>query len=81
MSFHWIRNVLIDGEQSSLDIQIGNRQMSDKCYIKVGKASECWFKPTGESRDEIVKQGIKLLQKQLKGKIITTKNGEQFNWE
>jgi hypothetical protein len=81
MSIRWIRNVLIEGEQGTVEILIGDRTISDKCYIRINSGPERWFSPKGDTRSDIISQGIELLKKDLQGKALTKPNGEPFDWE
>lgn len=80
MSIRWIRNVLIEGEQGTVEILIGHRKISDKCYVRINSGPECWFIPKGDTRADIISQGIELLKKDLQGKTITSPSGEPFEW-
>jgi len=81
MSIHWIRNVLINLEKTTIRIQFGDKCISDKCYTKIGNQTEKWFEPKEPTRDAILEQGIELLKKELENKEITTSNGNKFNWK
>ena len=80
MSIHWIKNVLVDSEKTTLEILLGDHEISDKCYVRINSGSEHWFTPRGESRDEIMNQGISLLKSKFKGKNVTYPNGTEFEW-
>ncbi|MFC1585375.1 hypothetical protein ACFL5V_07500 [Fibrobacterota bacterium] len=81
MSIRWIRNILVDEEAVTLEVFLGDYQISDKCYVRVNSGPERWFVPKGETRDGILQQGIEILREQFKGKKITYANGNDFNWK
>jgi len=81
MSIRWIRNVLIEDEETTVEIQIGYRVIGDKCYTRVGNDIEVYFNLRSENRDEIVFEGKKRLQKQLSGKKITYPDGRIYDWD
>lgn len=80
MSIRWIRNVIIDGEKSTLEIQLGDKKIGDKCYVRVNNETEIWFNNESMERAKIVAQGIELLKKKLKGKKITNPDGTPYEW-
>jgi hypothetical protein len=43
MSIRWIKNVLIDREKSTIEIQIGDRRIGDKCYTRINTETESWI--------------------------------------
>ncbi len=81
MSIRWIRNVLVDGEKTTLEILLGQLEISDKCYIRVNSGNEQWFTPLGENRDDILSQGIQLLKKQFANKDLSQPSGQSFQWD
>ena len=81
MSIRWIRNILLEGDKGTLEILLGDREISDKCYVRINNGPEIWFIPQGETRDQIIDQGIGLLKKHLNGKKIANLNGEDFSWQ
>jgi hypothetical protein len=80
MSIRWIKNVLIDGEKSTIEIQIGDRRIGDKCYIRINKETEAWFHNLSDTRADIIAQGVELLKKRLEGKAVTYPDGKAFDW-
>ncbi len=80
MSIRWIRNVIIDGEKSTIEIQIGDRKIGDKCYTRINRETEVWFENYSEDRDDIIAQGIDILKRKLAGKKITNPDGTQYEW-
>ena len=81
MSIRWIRNVLIDNEKSTVEIQLGERSFGDKCYTRIGKELEQWFDCGSTSRAEIIAHGIQILQRRLSGKSITYPDGQEYDWK
>ena len=81
MSIRWIRNVVIDGEKSSLEIQLGDRRIGDKCYVRVNNEVETWFTNLFPSREEIIAQGVDLLRQRLKDVPLTYPDGREYDWQ
>ena len=81
MSIRWIRNVLIDDELTTIEVQIGYRVIGDKCYTRVGNDIERYFNQVSNDRNEIVLEGRNLLQGQLSGRKITYPDGRIYDWE
>ena len=80
MSIRWIRNVVVDGRQTTLEVLLGSRSISDKCYIRVNQDEEFWFNPNSDNRQAILQQGIDMLRNRLDGKKVTAQNGSAFPW-
>jgi hypothetical protein len=80
MSIRWVKNVVIDGVKSMIEIQIGDRRIGDKCYARIDTETEEWFETTFNNREAIIKQGKDLLKKRLEGRKITYPDGKAFNW-
>jgi hypothetical protein len=80
MSIRWIRNVVVDGRQTTLEVLLGSRNIADKCYIRVNQDEEFWFRPSSENRQAILQQGIEMLKDRLDGKKVTAQNGSAFPW-
>ncbi|MBD3391589.1 MAG: hypothetical protein GF418_06025 [Chitinivibrionales bacterium] len=81
MSIRWIRNVIIDGEKSTIEIQLGDRRIGDKCYTRIGTATEKYFDNMMDTRDDIVAQGVDILKKTLEGKALTYPDGRDYDWQ
>lgn len=81
MSIRWLRNIVIDNEKSTIEIQIGDRKIGDKCYTRINRDLEVWFENTSLERADIIAQGIDLLRHRLKGKTITTPEGTPYAWD
>lgn len=81
MSIRWIRNVLIDGEKSKVEIQIGDRRIGDKCYTRINDDMEQWFDNNHDTRNDIISQGITILKKQLQSKEVTYPDGKEYDWQ
>jgi hypothetical protein len=81
MSIRWIRNVIIDKEKSTIEIQLGDRKIGDKCYTRIGTDLEKYFDNLIDSRDDIVAQGLDILKKRLEGKKIIYPDGRDYDWQ
>jgi len=81
MAVRWIRNVNIDGNETTIEVQIGYKVIGDKCYTRVGNELEHYFSTKSDDRSEIVLQGKNILQKQLANKKITYLDGRVYDWE
>jgi hypothetical protein len=81
MAIRWVRNVCIDGKETTVEIQIGYKVIGDKCYTRVGSGIECYFGINTENRDDIVIKGKDLLRSQLAGRIVTYTDGRTYDWE
>ena len=80
MSIHWIRNILVDEEKTTIEILMGDHEISDKCYVRINSGNEHWFVPKGETRQAIMEQGVEILKSKFEGKSVTQSNGAPFNW-
>jgi hypothetical protein len=80
MSIRWIRNVLLDGEKATLEIQLGDLRMGDKCYTRVNNEVEQYFDNLNDSRDDIVAQGLDILKRRLEGRKVTYPDGRDYDW-
>ncbi|MGM0443773.1 MAG: hypothetical protein ACQEQV_06255 [Fibrobacterota bacterium] len=80
MSIRWIRNVVVDGEETTLEIQLGFRHMGDRCYVRVGTELEEYFRPPSENREDIVNEGLLKLQEKLKDSVVTNPDGSYYEW-
>lgn len=80
MSIRWIRNVAVDGKQTTLEVLLGDRNISDKCYIRVNQDEEFWFRPSSDDRRAILHQGIEILRSRMSGRKVTETNGSAFPW-
>ena len=81
MSIRWLRNVLIDGEKSTIEIQIGDRRIGDKCYTRINEELEVWFENIYTTRSDIIAQGVDILKKRLANKNITFPDGNPYDWQ
>ena len=80
MSIRWIRNVVVDGKQTTLEVLLGDRSISDKCYIRVNQDEEYWFRPSSDDRHAILQQGIDMLKTRMADHKVTGSNGSAFPW-
>ena len=81
MSIRWIKNVVIDEEKSTIEIQLGDKKIGDKCYTRISNDVESYFNNISETRDEIIAQGIDILKKKLEGKKVTYPDGRDYDWQ
>lgn len=80
MSIRWVKNVIVDGQKSTVEVQIGAKRIGDKCYTRSGTETEEWFSTSSEDRDTILAEGIKILKHRLEGKTMTYPDGRKFDW-
>jgi hypothetical protein len=81
MSIRWVRNVVIDGEKSTIEIQLGAFKIGDKCYTRVNNEVEKWFANISDSREDIIAQGVDILKSRLEGKTIAYPDGTAYDWQ
>lgn len=81
MSIRWIKNVVIDGEKSTLEIQLGDKKIGDKCYTRISNDVESYFNNISETRDEIISEGVDILKKKLEGKKVAYPDGRDYDWQ
>ena len=43
MAIRWMKNVIIDNAKSTIEIQLGDRKLGDKCYTRINNEIEQWF--------------------------------------
>ena len=71
MSIRWIKNLIIDGEKSTIEIQIGDKKIGDKCYTRINNEVECWFENIYDSRNDIIAQGL-IFSRKIESKKLPT---------
>jgi hypothetical protein len=81
MSLRWIRNIVVDGQKCTIEIQIGDKKIGDKCYTRLNTEVELWFENIFDTRNDIIAQGIDLLKKRLERKQITYPDGRMYDWQ
>lgn len=81
MSIRWIKNLIIDGEKSTIEIQVGDKKIGDKCYTRINSEVECWFENIYDSRNDIIAQGLDILKKRLESKKVTYPDGRLYDWQ
>jgi hypothetical protein len=81
MSIRWVRNVIIEGEKSTLEIQLGSKKIGDKCYTRTNNNLEQWFENFSAQREDIIGQGIDLLRQELTDKKVTYPDGSEYDWK
>ncbi len=80
MSIRWIRNVVIDGEKTTIEVQLGDKKIGDKCYTRISNEVELYFNNVYESRDDIIAQGADILKRRLEGKTVSYPDGRDYDW-
>jgi len=80
VSIRWIKNVLIEGKPELIEIQLGDRHIGDKCFVRIGAQQEMWFQNISDDRPGILSQGKDILKKQLAGKQVQYPNGTSYDW-
>jgi hypothetical protein len=80
MSIRWVKNIIIEGTKSMIEVQIGDRRIGDKCYTRLNSELESWFQNQSDNREDIIAQGIDILRKRLEGKMVTYPDGRPFDW-
>ena len=81
MSIRWIKNVLIDGQKSTLEIQIGDKRIGVKCYTRINDEVEKWFDNFHDTRNDIIEQGIGILKTRLENRNVTYPDGRKYDWQ
>lgn len=81
MSIRWMRNVVINSAKSTIEIQLGDKKIGDKCYFRIGNEIELWFDNISEQREDIIAQGIDLLKERLQDKNVTYPDGTVYDWK
>lgn len=81
MSIRWIKNVVIDGKKETLEIQLGDRKIGDKCYTRISNEVERYFENMCEARDDVVAQGIDILKRRVEDKKVTYPDGREYDWQ
>ncbi len=81
MSIRWIRNVVVNGEDKTIEIQLGYHRMGDRCYYRVGDGEEVYFLPPNDQRDTIVFAGLEGLQNALFDYTLTYPDGRLYDWK
>lgn len=81
MSIRWFRNVIVDEVKSTIEIQIGDKKIGDKCYTRINQEVEAWFQNYHQERDDIIAQGIDILKRRLTNRTITNPDGTPYEWK
>lgn len=81
MSIRWIKNVMINNEKTTIEIQLGDKKIGDKCYTRIGNEIEVYFRNTGETRDDIIAEGLDILKKRLANKKVTYPDSREYDWK
>lgn len=81
MSIRWVKNLIINNEKSTIEVQIGDKRIGDKCYIRINNETEMWFDNISDSRNDIIAQGIDLIKKRLENKEVMYPDGTDYDWQ
>ncbi len=81
MSIRWLRNIVIDNIKTTLEIQMGDKRIGDKCYVRVNKEKEKWFNANSSDRNNILNDGIKILKERFSNSEVKYENGKLFDWK
>ncbi len=81
MAIRWMKNVIIDGVKSTVEIQLGDKKLGDKCYTRINNEIEHWFDNISDTRDDIIAQGLDILKQRLKDKKVSYRNGNDYDWQ
>ena len=81
MSIRWIKNVVIGSEKTTIEIQIGDLKIGDKCYTRVSNETEVYFNNVYDTRNDIIAQGLDILQRRLEGKEVKYPDGRNYDWQ
>jgi hypothetical protein len=81
MAIRWMKNVIVEGAKNTIEIQLGDRKLGDKCYTRINNEIEQWFDNVSDTRDDIIAQGLDILKRRLAGKTVTYSNGNAYDWQ
>jgi len=81
MSIRWIKNVLINDEKTTIEVQLGDRIIGDKCYTRISNELEIYFNSLSQNRGEVLSEGLAILKKRLKNKKVLYPDGREFDWK
>lgn len=81
MAIRWMKNVMIDNVKSTIEIQLGDRKLGDKCYTRINNEIEQWFDNFSDTREDIIAQGLDILKQRLEGKTVTAPDGTAYDWQ
>jgi hypothetical protein len=81
MAIRWMKNVIIDNVKSTIEVQLGDRKLGDKCYTRINNEIEQWFDNFSDTREDIIAQGLDILKQRLEGKTVTAQSGTAYDWQ
>jgi hypothetical protein len=81
MAIRWMKNLVIDDVKSTIEIQLGDKKLGDKCYTRINNEIEVWFDNISDTRDDIIAQGLDILKQRLAGKKAICQNGTPYDWQ
>jgi hypothetical protein len=76
-----MKNVIIDNVKSTIEVQLGDRKLGDKCYTRINNEIEQWFDNFSDTREDVIAQGLDILKQRLEGKTVTTQSGTAYDWQ
>lgn len=68
-------------KKSTLEIQIGDKRIGDKCYTRINDEVEKWFDNFHDTRNDIIEQGIGILKTRLENRNVTYPDGRKYDWQ
>ena len=81
MAIRWMKNVIIDNVKSTIEVQLGDRKLGDKCYTRINNEIEQWFDNFSDTREDVIAQGLDILKQRLEGKTVTAQSGTAYDWQ
>jgi hypothetical protein len=81
MAIRWMKNVIIDNVKSTIEVQLGDRKLGDKCYTRINNEIEQWFDNFSDTREDVIAQGLDILKQRLEGKTVKTQSGTAYDWQ
>ena len=81
MAIRWMKNVIIDNVKSTIEVQLGDRKLGDKCYTRINNEIEQWFDNFSDTREDVIAQGLDILKQRLEVKTVTTQSGTAYDWQ
>ena len=79
-SIRWIRTVQVNEKETTLEIMLGSRNISDKCYVRINQNTELYFKADEDSRAGVISKGIEILKNHFANDTVTYPNGTPYDW-
>ncbi len=80
-SIRWIRTIVVNGQETTVEIMLGATHISDKCYVRINQNTELYFKANEGSREGVVLKGIDILKNHFLNDTLTSLDGNPFDWK